>query len=84
MSVDLSFFRSQTAQNLRAEGHANAILRFLDRRGVPVPDEARATIAGCTDHDTLDTWFDRALTATTIDDVLTEPAEPRAPQPPSA
>ncbi|RAJ90591.1 MULTISPECIES: hypothetical protein [unclassified Streptomyces] len=87
VSVDLSFFRSQTAQNLRAEGRAEgeakgeakAILRFLDHRGVAVPDEARATIAGCTDPDTLDTWLDRAFTATTIDDVLAEPVEPPSP-----
>ncbi|MFD8570085.1 hypothetical protein [Streptomyces sp. NPDC059639] len=83
VSVDLSFFRSQTAQNLRAEGRAEgearAILRVLDRRGVPVPEEARATITACTDPGILDTWLDRALTAATIDDVLAERVEPESP-----
>ncbi|MFJ4711946.1 hypothetical protein [Streptomyces sp. NPDC088785] len=103
MSVDLSFFRSQTAQNLRAEGRSEgwteglaegrteglaegraegevkAILRILDRRGITVPDDARATITSCTDPDTLDRWLDCAITATTIDDVLAEPAQPDSP-----
>jgi hypothetical protein len=74
VAVDLSFFRSQTAQNIRTEGEAKgeakAVLRVLDARGIPVPDEARATISGCSDTDVLDTWLDRAITATSIDEVL--------------
>lgn len=33
MAADLSFFQSQTAQNLRAEGRAEDVLLLLDRRG---------------------------------------------------
>jgi hypothetical protein len=68
MAVDLSFFQSQTAQNLRAqgraEGRAEDILLLLDCRGIEVSEEDRERIAGCTDLDTLSTWFTRAITAT--------------------
>jgi hypothetical protein len=74
VAVDLSFFRSQTAQNIRAEGRAEGraedVLQILDVRGIPVADEARTTISGCTDLDTIDIWFNRAITATSIDEVL--------------
>jgi hypothetical protein len=64
MAADLSFFQSQTAQNLRAEGRAEDVLLLLDRRGVEVSEEDRGRIVGCTDLDTLSAWFARAITAT--------------------
>lgn len=54
----------------RAEGEARAVLRVLDRRNVRVPPDVRERIMACTDTTTLETWLDRALTATTIDDLL--------------
>ncbi|MFQ6329371.1 hypothetical protein ACLMAL_24990 [Nocardia sp. CWNU-33] len=80
MSMDLSFFRSETSQRLRAEGvekghaegHAEGLLRVLDRRGIVTDDNARARIKACTDQDRLNTWLDRSLTATTIADLFAD------------
>ncbi|ONH24928.1 hypothetical protein BL253_28985 [Pseudofrankia asymbiotica] len=54
----------------RAEGEVRSVLTVLDARRVTVPDAARERILACTDLDQLDTWLRRAVTATTIDDVL--------------
>jgi hypothetical protein len=80
MAVDLDFFRSETSQRLRAEGRAQgeahgratAILLLLRQRGIVVPDTARDRITDCRDLDTLDTWFTRAITATTVDEIFRE------------
>ncbi|MEU3172609.1 hypothetical protein [Streptomyces sp. NPDC007000] len=65
--MDLSSFQSQTAQRLRAEGRAEGraanILLLLDHRGVELSDEERERVMGCSDFDTLDLWFRRAVTA---------------------
>jgi hypothetical protein len=52
------------------QGRAEAVLRILAARGVHVGDEARQRILACTDMATLDRWLDKALTATTLSDVL--------------
>ncbi|GAA3990010.1 hypothetical protein GCM10022384_42500 [Streptomyces marokkonensis] len=86
MAADLSFFQSQTAQSLRAEGRAEGcaegraegrvegraedILLLLDGRGVEVSEEERARIVGCADLDTLGVWFTRAITAVSAAEVL--------------
>ncbi|MBK8257749.1 MAG: hypothetical protein IPK82_34410 [Polyangiaceae bacterium] len=56
----------------KAIGEATALLRVLERRGIAVPAEAREKILTCTNTSQLETWLDRALTATAIDEVLTE------------
>lgn len=53
-----------------ARGEARAILTVLEGRGLPVPVEVRERILACTDLAQLDAWLRRALTATTIDDVV--------------
>jgi len=59
-----------------ARGKTEFLLLVLDNRQVPVPDTAREQILTCTDTDQLERWLRRALTATTIDDVLTgDPSE---------
>ncbi|MGY1998940.1 hypothetical protein [Streptomyces rochei] len=72
--VDLSFFQSETAQRLRAEGRAEGraedVLLLLERRGVEVSEEERARIAGCTDMGVLDAWFVRAITASSVAEVF--------------
>lgn len=82
MTVDLAFFRSETSERLRAEGRvlgreegraqgrAEDILRILERRGIETPETVRDQVTSCTDLGTLDTWFDRALTATTAEDLF--------------
>ncbi|MCV2463638.1 hypothetical protein OEB94_30675 [Streptomyces sp. ICN988] len=74
MAADLSFFQSQTAQNLRAEARvatrAEDILLLLGDRGVEVPEEARERILGCQDLDVLGVWFRRAITAVSVAEVF--------------
>jgi hypothetical protein len=50
-------------------GEANALLAFLEARGIEVTDEIRARILGCTDLDQLGAWIRRAATADKIDDL---------------
>ena len=59
----------------RAEGRAEDVLRILAARGVYVPDEARQRVLSCMDLATLDRWFDRALKASTLSDVLDDLAQ---------
>jgi len=74
MAVDLSFFRSETSQRLRAEGKAEgkgeAILDVLAQRHIAVPAEARNRITTCTDHIQLTAWLTRAITIETITDLF--------------
>jgi flagellar biosynthesis/type III secretory pathway protein FliH len=54
----------------RLQVRAEMVLRILAARGVHVGDEAQQRIMSCADVATLDRWFDRALNATTLSDVL--------------
>jgi hypothetical protein len=54
----------------RAESRAADILRILDRRGIEASEAARERITGCTDLETLGTWFDRALTASNAEELF--------------
>ena len=62
------YFSEGEAQG-EARGEAKAVLAFLDARGIAVPDDVRARIAGCTDLDQLDVWIRRAATAHKIQDL---------------
>jgi hypothetical protein len=44
-------------------------------RGVHVPDEAQQRILSCTDLAVLDQWFDRALKANQLSEVLGDLAQ---------
>lgn len=82
MTVDLSFFRSPTAERLRAEGRsagrsegrsegiAGSILRVLERRGLQVDEEAQQRIRTCSDVEVLQCWLDRAVVAETADELF--------------
>jgi hypothetical protein len=48
------------------------ILRILNRRGISIPEADQTTIENCTDMDTLEKWFDRALVVNDIKDLFTE------------
>ena len=52
------------------QGRAEAVLRILVARGVHVGDEARQRILACRDMVMIDRWFDRALKASTLSEVL--------------
>jgi hypothetical protein len=49
-----------------ARGEARAILRVLKSRGLSPTLAQRELIESCVDVAQLDTWCDRALTATTV------------------
>jgi predicted transposase YdaD len=53
-----------------ANGVANALLRVLATRGLTVSREQEAQVRSCRDVPQLERWLDRALTATTVDEVL--------------
>ncbi|MFF3317245.1 hypothetical protein ACFYV5_17300 [Streptomyces sp. NPDC003035] len=57
-----------------AEGKAESVLRLLAGRGVPVPEVMAQRISGCTDSDTLDRWFDRAITAVHAEELFADEA----------
>ncbi|MEV4398510.1 hypothetical protein [Nonomuraea sp. NPDC049607] len=75
-------YRSEYAEMLRAEGRAEGraaaraekmaewLPRLLDLRGVEVPDDVRERIMSCTDTTLIETWFDRAVHATSLSDVF--------------
>jgi hypothetical protein len=52
------------------EGEARIVLRVLSARGLPVTAEIRQRVMSCTDTGQLETWGDRAATATTLDEVF--------------
>ncbi|HZI07129.1 MAG TPA: Rpn family recombination-promoting nuclease/putative transposase [Archangium sp.] len=56
----------------RAQGRAEDVLRILAARGLLVSEQARQRILSCTDVALLDRWFDRALTAPSLSEVLRE------------
>lgn len=74
MAIDTSWYRSAFSQQLRAEGRVEdaveKLLRVLDKRGVDIAEEQRVRVENCTDLAQLDQWFDRALTATTAEEVF--------------
>ncbi|MFF4487506.1 hypothetical protein ACFY0F_13595 [Streptomyces sp. NPDC001544] len=63
-----------------AKGEAKAILRFLEARGVSVPEEARDRIADCTDLDLLNRWLDRTPHVKSVDELFAEDSGPTADQ----
>jgi hypothetical protein len=54
----------------RAEGRAEAVLTFLEARGIAVSDEVRDRILGCREIATLDRWIARAAVAASAAEVL--------------
>ena len=66
--------REEGREEGRLHERAELVLRILTRRGVQVDESARQHILSCTDGTTLDRWFDLALNATTLSDVLDGPA----------
>ncbi len=54
----------------RAKGEASMLLRVLAARGFAVPDDMRQRVQSCTDVAQLEAWGDRAVTATSLDEVF--------------
>ena len=53
-----------------ALGKARAVVRLLERRRILVPDASRERILGCADLELLSCWFDRAVEASSVEEVL--------------
>lgn len=67
------FARKYVAEGVaegEAKGEAKALLTVLSVRGIDIPADARDQITNCTDLDLLTTWVGRAVTASSIDEVL--------------
>lgn len=62
--------RSEGRSEGRCEGEAKVVLRILARRGIEATSQQRDWITQCTDEDTLMTWADRAMTASTADEIF--------------
>jgi hypothetical protein len=60
----------QGMQQGMQKGEAQALLLVLETRGLPIPEAARARILACDDTALLATWIQRAVTATSLDDVF--------------
>lgn len=58
----------------RAEGEARIVLRILTARGLAVTGEVRHRVMSCADTDQLEAWADRAVTATSIEEVFGDEA----------
>ena len=54
----------------RAAGVRESLLRLLAARGLALSDVQRAQVAACEDAAMLERWFDRAVTAAGVGDVL--------------
>ncbi|WP_051704659.1 hypothetical protein [Glycomyces sp. NRRL B-16210] len=53
-------FGSRLALESIAKERVRAILKFLDMRGIPVSNDERERIEGCTDAEMLEAWVMRA------------------------
>ncbi len=53
-----------------AKGMAKAVLIILDARDVQVSSEVRRRILACRDHKTLETWIERSIVATSVDELF--------------
>jgi hypothetical protein len=53
----------------KVAGEAKLLLRYLDSR-FNLPEQRRKQIEDCSDAHWIEAWFDRALTATTLDQVF--------------
>ncbi len=56
----------------KTEGKAELLLLLLRRRGFPIDAAVEGRVAGCRDDKQFDTWAERILTATSLDDVFAD------------
>lgn len=79
VETGLFSFRGFVAEGLRdegrAQGQAASLLRVLEARGIPVDDTTRERITNCTDVAVLDTWLDKAATATSVEGLFADPPQ---------
>jgi hypothetical protein len=61
-----------------ARGEAQMLLRAMTARGLIVTTDTRLRITECVDPARLELWFDRAMTATSTDEIFGEPGQDRS------
>jgi predicted transposase YdaD len=52
------------------KGKAEALVMILKQRGLAMTDEQQHQLVTCTDLPTLDRWLERALSVTSLDELL--------------
>lgn len=57
----------------RVEGAAHAVLTALCVRGIAVPDATRQRILAPKNREQLERWYEKAITAASLAEVLGEP-----------
>ena len=75
------FFSEAQRRNFergRAEGEAAALLKIVTRRGLTLTAEQRRRIMGCTDVAMLERWLDRALSVSSVAELLAGAPRARA------
>ncbi|MFG3495430.1 hypothetical protein [Streptomyces sp. NPDC047928] len=76
VAVDLSFYKSPLSEEIRDEGRlqgqADALLLFLEQRGITVTDDVRERVTGCGDPEIMRGWLARAATAVVAEDVFSD------------
>ncbi|MEU8359085.1 hypothetical protein AB0C27_24010 [Nonomuraea sp. NPDC048882] len=54
----------------QVRGELKAVLMILDTRNIQVSSEARCRILACRDLETVNTWIDRSIVATSVDELF--------------
>jgi len=62
--------RAEGTAEGEAKGKADALLAVLEGRGLAISDEARKRIASCRDPQQLDAWIRRAVTVSSVENLL--------------
>ncbi len=66
--------REEGREEGRVAGKAEQLLRLMERRGFSLTEETRQRVTTCSDMPLLDLWFDRAIDATTLDEIFAAPS----------
>jgi hypothetical protein len=65
-----SFLKGQAVGEAR--GEANAVLAFLETRGLAPTEEQRQRVLACTDLEQLNSWVRRAVTLSDVDELFSQ------------
>ncbi|GHI07865.1 hypothetical protein Scel_61860 [Streptomyces cellostaticus] len=64
--------REEGREEGRIEDRREMVLRIVEWRGIPVPDDFRERVSACTDLDQLEVWAQRAVHATEAVELFAE------------
>ena len=70
--VDAYEFQGELAKKHQAKGRADSVLTVLRTRGLPVHAQHEERIRACGDSKQLDRWLQRAVTASSPDEIFAE------------